>query len=158
MRPRPAETGWHAGRLATDRYRGERGGLHPLLRRPRADGSDGVKKILGSITGVAISVAELRNRGYGTGHGASLAVNAAITWCQLMLDTLADTNAPGAHLEGQRLTRAGLEAYSHNVVVRVSGRAGLLPGSSARSWWSSARQLRVETLSCRCADALCAQM
>ncbi len=55
---------------------------------------------------VATGVAELRNRGYGTGHGATgarvglhtrhahLAVNAAITWCQLMLDTLADPNAP----------------------------------------------------------------
>jgi len=55
---------------------------------------------------VAIGVAELRNRGYGTGHGATsarvglharhahLAVNAAITWCQLMHDTLADANAP----------------------------------------------------------------
>jgi Abortive infection C-terminus len=44
----------------------------------------------------------LRNRGLGTGHGsatarvglgsrhAHLAVNAALTWCQLMLDTLAD--------------------------------------------------------------------
>ncbi len=54
---------------------------------------------------VATGVAELRNRGYGTGHGATgarvglharhahLAVNAAITWCQLMLDTLADPNA-----------------------------------------------------------------
>ena len=50
-------------------------------------------------------VAELRNQ-YGTGHGqgrprtglgqrhAHLAVNAAFMWCQLMLDTLADPNAP----------------------------------------------------------------
>lgn len=64
------------------------------------------KKILGSVTSVAIGVAELRNRGYATGHGAGsarvglhprhaqLAVNAAVTWCQLILDTLADTNAP----------------------------------------------------------------
>ncbi|WP_307862404.1 abortive infection family protein [Pseudonocardia parietis] len=49
---------------------------------------------------------ELRNRGYATGHGAGrarvglhsrhaqLAVNAAVTWCQLILNTLADTNAP----------------------------------------------------------------
>ncbi|MGH3960669.1 abortive infection family protein [Mycobacterium sp.] len=44
--------------------------------------------------------------GLGTGHGpatarvglgtrhAHLAVNAALTWCQLMLDTLADPEAP----------------------------------------------------------------
>jgi len=55
---------------------------------------------------VTAGLAELRNRGYGTGHGAAgprvglrprhahLAVNAAITWCQLMLDTLADPEAP----------------------------------------------------------------
>lgn len=30
-----------------------------------------MKKILGSVTTVAIGVAELRNRGYGTGHGAT---------------------------------------------------------------------------------------
>jgi len=45
-------------------------------------------------------------RGYGTGHGAAgrrvglsarqahLAVNASVTWCQLMLDTLNDQQAP----------------------------------------------------------------
>lgn len=80
--------------------------LHPSTTTPGPDSSDAVKKILGSVMTVAIGVAELRNRGYGTGHGATsarvglhtrhahLAVNAAITWCQLMLDTLADTNAP----------------------------------------------------------------
>lgn len=80
--------------------------LHPSSTTPGPDGNDAVKKILSSVTGVAIGVAELRNRGYGTGHGpggtrvglharhAQLAVNAAITWCQLVLDTLADTNAP----------------------------------------------------------------
>ncbi|WP_228709161.1 abortive infection family protein [Amycolatopsis keratiniphila] len=80
-------------------------GLHPSSQAPGPDGSDAVKKILGSVTGVAIGVAELRNR-HGTGHGAAgqrvglgvrhahLAVNAAVTWCQLMLDTLADKQAP----------------------------------------------------------------
>ncbi|RSM36039.1 hypothetical protein DMA12_41935 [Amycolatopsis balhimycina DSM 5908] len=80
-------------------------GLHPSTHTPGPDGSDAVKKILGSVTGVAIGVAELRNR-HGTGHGvagprtglsarhAHLAVNAAFTWCQLMLDTLADKQAP----------------------------------------------------------------
>jgi hypothetical protein len=65
-----------------------------------------VKKILGGVVGVTAGLAELRNRGYGTGHGAAgtrvglrprhahLAVNAAITWCRLMLDTLADPEAP----------------------------------------------------------------
>ncbi|MET8139882.1 abortive infection family protein [Sphaerisporangium sp. NPDC005288] len=80
--------------------------LHPTSKAPGPDGSDAVKRILGSVSSVAIGVAELRNRGYGTGHGpaaarvglrprhAHLAVNAAVTWCQLMLDTLADTEAP----------------------------------------------------------------
>lgn len=81
-------------------------GLHPSSATPGPDGSDAVKKILGSVSGIAIGLAELRNRGYGTGHGAAtapaglgarhahLAVNAAFTWCQLILDTLADPKAP----------------------------------------------------------------
>ena len=56
---------------------------------------------------IAEGLAEFRDRGYGTGHGpatvrvgltarhAHLAVNAAITWCQLMLDTLVDPRALG---------------------------------------------------------------
>ena len=81
-------------------------GLHPSAATPGPDSSDAVKKILGAVSGIAIGLAELRNRGYGTGHGqaqapsglgarhAHLAVNAAFTWCQLMLDTLADPKAP----------------------------------------------------------------
>lgn len=81
-------------------------GLHGSSTIPGPDGSDAVKKILGSVSGIAIGLSELRNRGYGTGHGpasapaglgprhAHLAVNAAFTWCQLMLDTLADKQAP----------------------------------------------------------------
>ncbi|WP_436961395.1 abortive infection family protein [Streptomyces sp. SudanB182_2057] len=73
---------------------------------PGPDSTDAVKKILGGVAAIAIGVAELRNRGYGTGHGqasaptnlgirhAQLAANAAITWCQLMLDTLGDPTAP----------------------------------------------------------------
>ncbi|PZS25573.1 MAG: hypothetical protein DLM61_19790 [Pseudonocardiales bacterium] len=81
-------------------------GLHPSSATSGPDSSDAVKKILGAVSGIAIGLAELRNRGYGTGHGsasvpaglgarhAHLAVNAAFTWCQLMLDTLADPLAP----------------------------------------------------------------
>lgn len=81
-------------------------GLHPSSTTPGPDGNDAVKRILGGVSSVAIGVGELRNRGYGTGHGAAgvrvglrprhahLAVNAATTWCQLMLDTLADPEAP----------------------------------------------------------------
>jgi hypothetical protein len=60
---------------------------------------------------VAIGVAELRNQ-YGTGHGdsrprtglgprhAHLAVNAAFMWCQLLLDTLVDPDAPWRKIPG----------------------------------------------------------
>ncbi|MCA1696735.1 MAG: abortive infection family protein, partial [Actinobacteria bacterium] len=80
--------------------------VHPSSVSPGPDGTDAVKKILGGTVTVTAGLAELRNRGYGTGHGASgkrvgltarhahLAVNASITWCQFMLDTLADSNAP----------------------------------------------------------------
>lgn len=81
-------------------------GLHPSSATLGPDGTEAVRKILGGVSSIAIGVAELRNRGYGTGHGgaearaglskrhAHLAVNAAITWCQLMLDTLTDPAAP----------------------------------------------------------------
>lgn len=80
--------------------------LHPTQQAAGPDGTQAVKKILGGLSTVALGVAELRNRGYGTGHGpavarvglrprhAHLAVNASITWCRLMLDTLADPEAP----------------------------------------------------------------
>lgn len=80
-------------------------GLHPSAHVPGPDGHNAVKQILGAASSMANAVGELRNR-YGTGHGpagmrvglgarhAHLAVNAASTWCQLMLDTLADEKAP----------------------------------------------------------------
>jgi hypothetical protein len=83
--------------------------LHPSAVQPGPDAAYSLKKILGGVSSIAIGVAELRNRGYGSGHGqtsapsglgprhARLAVNAAITWCQLLLDTLADTAAPWHH-------------------------------------------------------------
>lgn len=81
-------------------------GVHPTSAAPGPDGSDAVKKILGGATSVAIGLAELRNRGYGTGHGpgqrrvglrarhARLAVGGAKVWCEFMLDTLVDEGAP----------------------------------------------------------------
>jgi hypothetical protein len=88
-------------------------GLDPRSATPGPDGSDAVKRILGGVFNIAIGVAELRNRGYGTGHGmaeapaglhprhAHLAVAAASAWCQLMLDTLADPKAPRRASRGQ---------------------------------------------------------
>lgn len=81
-------------------------GLQPSSSTPGPDGTDAVRKILGAAIAMATGIGELRNRGYGTGHGpasarvglrarhAHLAVNAAVTWCQLVLDTLADPEAP----------------------------------------------------------------
>lgn len=86
--------------------------LHPSAVLPGPDGADALKKILGGVSAIAIGLAELRNRGYGSGHGqarapaglglrhARLAVNAATTWCQLLLDTLADSAAPWHADEG----------------------------------------------------------
>lgn len=70
------------------------------------DGSKAVKRILSGSVNIAVGVAELRNQGFGSGHGqasapsglgvrhARLTVNAAVTWCELILDTLSDPAAP----------------------------------------------------------------
>ncbi|ALO12611.1 hypothetical protein AQF52_7025 [Streptomyces venezuelae] len=70
------------------------------------DGSKAIKKVLSGAINIAVGVAELRNQGFGSGHGqasapsglgvrhARLTVNAAVTWCELILDTLADPAAP----------------------------------------------------------------
>lgn len=80
-------------------------GLHPSVASG-PDGTEAVKRILGAVTTIAEGLGELRNRGLGTGHGpatarvglrprhAYLAVNAAMTWCQLMADTPTDPQAP----------------------------------------------------------------
>lgn len=81
-------------------------GLHPGSIHPGPDSTGAIKRILGGLTSIVIGLGELRNRGYGTGHGpkgervglrprhAQLAVNAAVTWCGIMLDTLDDPDAP----------------------------------------------------------------
>jgi hypothetical protein len=80
--------------------------VHPSDATEGPDGSDAVKKILGAASTIAGGLSELRNRGYGTGHGlaqsrsglgarhARLAINAAKLWCEFMLDTLTDPRAP----------------------------------------------------------------
>lgn len=88
-------------RLAQDQLH-----IHPQQVKFGPDGTGPVKKILGASSTIATGVAELRNAGYGTGHGraaprsglgprhARLAVNAARTWCEFILDTLDDKKAP----------------------------------------------------------------
>lgn len=80
--------------------------VHPKNFTVGPDTNDAVRKILGAAITVTTGIAELRNRGYGTGHGqvakrvglsarhAHLALNGARMWCEFMLDTLADPNAP----------------------------------------------------------------
>lgn len=80
--------------------------LHPSQAKPGPDGADATKKILGGAMSVTSGLTELRNRGYGTGHGgerartglairhARMAVNAARLWCEMVLDTLQDPDAP----------------------------------------------------------------
>ena len=93
--------------------------VHPSSRTAGPDGTDAVKKILGAVITVSAGVAELRNRGYGTGHGlvtsgirlsprhARLAINAARLWCEFMLDTLTDPNAPWRSVSGEGPGSAG---------------------------------------------------
>jgi hypothetical protein len=69
------------------------------------DEAKALKAILGSLANLAQGVTELRNK-VGVGHGresvpdwvrprhARLASGAAQTWCQLMLETLEDPQAP----------------------------------------------------------------
>lgn len=101
---RPADDAWDLPKLALEAQLALH--VHPTTASPGPDGSDTVKRILGGVTTVATGVAELRNRGYGTGHGqgrprvglsarhAHLAVGAARLWCEFMLDTLGDPQAP----------------------------------------------------------------
>ena len=80
--------------------------VHPSTAAPGPDGSEAVKKILGGAVTITTGITELRNRGYGTGHGvagrrvalharhAHLTVSASRLWCEFMLDTLSDPSAP----------------------------------------------------------------
>ena len=80
--------------------------LQPRKSTAGPDGSEGLRKVLGGLTSIAVGIAELRNRGFGSGHGAAsaptglrarharLCVSAATVWCQTMLETLADEEAP----------------------------------------------------------------
>ncbi|MGQ4537069.1 abortive infection family protein [Dermabacteraceae bacterium P7074] len=75
------------------------------------DGEQSVKRILGGVSSVVLGLNELRNAGYGTGHGpksarrglgdrhGALAVNAAVLWCDLTLSTYCDPQAPWKKLD-----------------------------------------------------------
>lgn len=81
-------------------------GLHPTAIAPTAKGAEIMKRILEGQARTAPGLAELRNLGYGTGHGqarrvkglkrrhAELAARSAITFTAFVLDTLHDADAP----------------------------------------------------------------
>lgn len=89
-------------------------GLDPA-RTQGVDGEQSTKRILGGASNIALGLNELRNAGHGTGHGqatartglhprhAHLAVNAAALWCELVLETFQDPQAPWrtSHTRGQ---------------------------------------------------------
>ena len=79
-------------------------GLHPETLAPTGKGSETVRRVLSNLSQVAVGVAELRNE-YGPDHGrtrvsvlsprhAHLPVGCAGTYCRLLLETLADPDAP----------------------------------------------------------------
>ena len=80
--------------------------LHPGAIAPTKKGAEVMLSILGGVGKVAPGLAELRNLGYGVGHGrgeriagiksrhAELAARSAITFSAFVLDTLEDPRAP----------------------------------------------------------------
>ena len=72
---------------------------------PDPNAADAIQRMLDGLSNIPVGMAQLRNRGYGRGHGprtvpvglgprhARLAVGAATVWCQLLLDTLEDPTA-----------------------------------------------------------------
>lgn len=81
-------------------------GVHPSVIASGADGEPGSRKVLSGLSMVVNGLNELRNVGYGTGHGraetkgglntrhAHLAATSARAWCEFMLATLMDPAAP----------------------------------------------------------------
>lgn len=80
--------------------------LHPTAIAPTKKGAEIMMRILGGQAQTAPGLAELRNLGYGTGHGqgrrikglkrrhAELAARSATTFAAFVLDTLHDEDAP----------------------------------------------------------------
>lgn len=80
--------------------------LHPETIAPTTKGAEVIAKLLGGLAQVAGGLGELRNMGYGTGHGrcrrvsgikprhAELAARAAVAYATFVLETLEDEDAP----------------------------------------------------------------
>jgi hypothetical protein len=86
--------------------------LHPEAIAPTTKGAEVMVRILGGLAQTAAGLAELRNLGYGTGHGqdgrivglrrrhAEFAARSAIAYVTFVLDTLNDPEAPWRRVEG----------------------------------------------------------
>jgi hypothetical protein len=80
--------------------------LHRDAIAPTARGADVITKMLAGLQQIAVGLAELRNVGYGTGHGrgtripgikarhAHFVARSAVAYTEMMLDTLHDEDAP----------------------------------------------------------------
>jgi hypothetical protein len=80
--------------------------LHPDAIAPTGKVAATMKRMLAGLQQIAIGIAELRNEGYGTGHGrgsripgvkqrhADFVARAAVAYSEMMLDTLQDPDAP----------------------------------------------------------------
>ena len=80
--------------------------LHPGAIAPTAKGAAVTKRMLAGLHQIAVGLAELRNEGYGTGHGrgrripgikrrrADFVARSAIAYTEMVLDTLHDPDAP----------------------------------------------------------------
>jgi hypothetical protein len=80
--------------------------LHPETIAPTARGAEVMTRLLGGLAQVAGGLAELRNMGYGTGHGrgrrvsgikprhAEFAARSAVAYATFVLDTFEDEDAP----------------------------------------------------------------
>ena len=80
--------------------------VHPETIAPTQKGRDTIVRVLSNLSQVAVGIAELRNE-YGTDHGrtrssgglgprhAQLAIGAAVTYCEFLLETLGDRQRSG---------------------------------------------------------------
>lgn len=80
--------------------------LHPTSIAPTTKGADAMIRLLGGLAQVPGALAELRNLGYGTGHGhggrvaglqrrhAEFIARSAVAYATFVLDTLEDPAAP----------------------------------------------------------------
>jgi len=80
--------------------------VDPAGVAPTAKGAETIVRVLGGLWSIPVGIAELRNAGYGTGHGratrisgikprhAELAARSAVAYATFILETLRDPDAP----------------------------------------------------------------